>query len=107
MALPQLYNHVTLRSYDTIRYIDGKPEGYGGASPFSIALNGLVTRNVGQLVHTFSVVGKWKEHDLEELGKVGQIPDSSILLNTVVRLAIDKMAKLESFRYFISYILIE
>lgn len=101
MCLPQLYSRVSLHSYDHIRFIraDKRPEGWGGASPFSMGLNALVTRNVACYVKTFKVWGKWKDIDLEECSKVGRVPDASMMLNLLVRTAIDKMPVLESFWY--------
>lgn len=64
-----------------------------------MGLNGLISRNVGGLVRSFKISGEWKEYDLEEFTRVGRIPDNSMMLNMVVRMAIEKMEKLESFRY--------
>ncbi|KMU74157.1 hypothetical protein CISG_04086 [Coccidioides immitis RMSCC 3703] len=50
MTLPQLYKNITLTSYDKIRYRDDLPEGCGSASPFSMGLNAIVTRNVASLI---------------------------------------------------------
>ena len=99
MALPLLYKNVTLTSYDKIRYnTDDLPEGYGSASPFSMGLNAVVTRNVASLVRSFRLRGEWREDGLEEHARVGRVPDSSMMLNITVRAAVDKMASLESFR---------
>ncbi len=99
MTLPQLYTHVTLNSYTHIRYdSDGRPEGCGSASPLSMGLNGLISRNVAGLVRSFKIRGEWKEYDLEEFAKVGRVPDNSMMMNMVVRAAVEKMEKLESFR---------
>ena len=68
-------------------------------SPFTMALNGLVSRSVSNYVRRFEVCGEWKEHELVECSKVGRVPDSSMLLNSLVRVAIDKMAGLDEFRY--------
>ena len=100
MTLPQLYSRVTLRSYAYIRYgSDERPEGCGSASPLAMGLNGLISRNLGGLVRSFKISGDWKEYDLEEFTRVGRIPDNSMMLNMVVRMAVEKMEKLESFRY--------
>ena len=101
MTLPQLYSNVSLRSYDYIRYCehDGRPEGCGMGSPFTMGLNGLVSRSVADYVRTFEVCGEWKEHDLAAYAKVGRVPDDSMLLNSLVRVAIEKMSVLEDFRY--------
>ena len=100
MTLPQLYTKISLHSYSYIRYskTQGRPEGHGGASPFSMALNTLVTRNVVGYVKSFRLWGSWKEHDLEECAAVGRVPDDSMLLNCLVRAIIDRMPVLESFR---------
>lgn len=99
MALPQLYRDFTLTSYDKIRYRDEFVEGCGSASPFSMALNAVVTRNVGGLVRSLTLRGEWRENELEEHARVGRVPDSSMMLNIVVRAAVDKMPGLESVRY--------
>lgn len=101
MTLPQLYATVSLRSYDYIRYSrqSGRPDGCGMASPFSMGLNGLATRNVAGYVKRFRVYGQWKEYDVDECAKVGRVPDGSMLLNGLVRVAVEKMGVLDSFRY--------
>ncbi|MCJ1281510.1 hypothetical protein MMC26_000830 [Xylographa opegraphella] len=99
MCLPALYADVSLHSYDHIRYseVDNRPEGSGGASPFSMGLNAIVTSNVSGYIKRFKVWGKWKEYDLEECAKVGRVPDSSMMLNLLVRAAVDRMPALETF----------
>ncbi|KAF6222336.1 hypothetical protein HO133_001422 [Letharia lupina] len=101
IGLPQLYSNVSLRSYDYIRYSrrDGRPDGCGMASPFSMGLNGLVARNVAGYVKHFEVCGEWKEHELEEHAKVGRVPDETMMLNSLVRAAVEKMAVLDSFSW--------
>lgn len=101
MGLPQLYKHLTLTSYETIRYRGDEPEGLGSASPFSMGLNAIVTRPYGALVRTIVLRGEWREHELDEHARVGRVPDSSMMLNIAVRAAVDKMTELESFRYVI------
>lgn len=100
MTLPQLYSNVSLHSYDYIRYspVDGRPEGCGGATPFMRGLNALVTGKVAGYVKTFRVWGEWREHDLEECAKVGRVPDGAMMLSTLIRVALDRMSMLESFR---------
>jgi hypothetical protein len=98
MTLPQLHEKVSLHSYAKVRYIDGVPEGCGAASPFSMGLNGLVTRNVAGLVRSFRLWGEWREHDVEEHARFGRVPENSMMLNVVVRAAVDKMEKLNAFR---------
>ena len=101
MTLPQLYINVSLRSYDSIRYCgrEGRAQGCGMASPFSMGLNGLVSRNVAGYVRNFEVTGQWKEHDVLEHSRVGRVPDESMMLNILVRVAVEKMVVLDSFRY--------
>ncbi|EEH34505.2 hypothetical protein PAAG_05554 [Paracoccidioides lutzii Pb01] len=96
MTLPLLYKDLSLTSYDKIRYRDEIAEGCGSASPFSMALNAVVTRNVGGLVRSLTLRGHWREDELEEHARVGRVPDSSMMLNIVVRAAVDKMSALES-----------
>lgn len=98
MTLPKLYQHVTLRSYADIRYSNGRPEGYGSGSPFSMGLNGLVTRNTAGYVKSWRLLGEWKESDVDDFSK-GRVPDNSMMLNIVVRAAMDKMTSLENFRH--------
>ncbi|KAK2873615.1 hypothetical protein FQN49_002239 [Arthroderma sp. PD_2] len=103
MSLPQLYKNLTLTSYGRIRYNeDDLPEGYGSASPFSMGLNALVTRNMAPLVRSITLRGDWRDDGLEEHARVGRVPDSSMMLNISVRAAIDKMAGLESFSWQIN-----
>ena len=99
MTLPQLYANVSLRSYDHICYTDGKAHGCGGPSPFFMALNAIITRNVAGWVKKFKVYGEWRDNDLEECARVGRVPDNNMMLNTLVRAAIDRMPALESFTY--------
>lgn len=100
MTLPQLYKNVTLTSYGKIRYRnDDRPEGCGSASPFSMGLSALVTRNVAGLIHSLTFRGDWKEEGLQEHAMVGRVPDSSMMLNIAVRAAVDRTNGLESFRY--------
>ena len=100
MTLPQLYTTVSLRSYDYIRYCgrEGRAQGCGMASPFSMGLNGLVSRNVAGYVRNFKVTGDWKEHDVEEYWKAGRVADDNMMLNTLIRVAVEKMAAIDSFR---------
>ncbi|KAK5148771.1 hypothetical protein LTR04_000528 [Oleoguttula sp. CCFEE 6159] len=101
MTLPQLYEKVSLRSYAEIRYVNGRPEGYGSGSPFSMGLNSLVTKNMASFVRNLRIWGEWKETDLDELSQ-GRVPDTTMMLNIVVRAAVDKMVKLESFSWELS-----
>ena len=64
-----------------------------------MGLYGLVSRNIAGYVRNFEVCGEWREHALEEHAKVGRVPDETMMLNSLVRVAVEKMAVLESFRY--------
>ena len=68
------------------------------ASPFSIGLNGLVSRNVAGYVKNFQVHGEWKEYGAEEHAKAGRLTDGNMMLNTLVRVAVERMGSLHSFR---------
>lgn len=96
MTLPLLYTKVTLRSYDCIRYSpdDGRPEGWGMGSPFVMGLNGLALRKVAEYVQILRLVGECNELDVEECSKNGRVPDSSMMLNTLVRVAIERCTSL-------------
>ena len=94
MALPQLYESVTLRSYPEVRRVNGRVEGIGSASSMCMALNGLSTTQCAVFVKHFCVTGQWKE---TEEYKQGRIPDSTMLLSIVARNAVDKMSNLQSF----------
>lgn len=96
MTLPRLYEHVTLRSHAEIRYVDGRPEGFGGGSPFSSGLNTLVSRNFGDYVQLIRVVGEWREHDVDDY-KQGRVPDNSMVLQIALRAALDRMKNLTAF----------
>lgn len=96
MTLPRLYEKVTLHSYADIRYVDGRPEGYGNGSPFAMGLNTLVSRNFGEYIQTFRVMGDWREHDVDDY-KQGRVPDNSMILQVAMRAALDKMKNLKAF----------
>ncbi|KAK8248560.1 hypothetical protein IWZ00DRAFT_439533 [Phyllosticta capitalensis] len=99
MALPRLYEKVTLRSYSELRYKEnGRPEGFGSGSPFTMGLNGLVTKNVSRYVRSFRLVGDWRESDIDDFAK-GRVPDNSMMLNIAVRAALDRMDKMEHFSW--------
>ncbi|KAM0706136.1 hypothetical protein Q7P35_006685 [Cladosporium inversicolor] len=98
MALPQLYERVALHSYPDIRYVDGRPEGYGSGSPFMMALNGLVTKNHAGVVRDFRIWGEWREVGVEAFSK-GRVPDNSMMLNMMLRMCVTRMAKLRSFSW--------
>ncbi|GAB7363946.1 hypothetical protein MBLNU230_g4508t1 [Neophaeotheca triangularis] len=101
MTLPQLYQKVSLRSYSEIRYVNGRPEGFGSGSPFMMALNGLVTKNHAALVEELRLWGGWKELGQEDFAK-GRVPENSMMLNILLRSATDKMSKLRTFSWELS-----
>ena len=68
-----------------------------------MGLNGLATRNVTGYVRNFEICGNWKEHEPQEHAKAGRVPDESMMMNTLVRVAMEKMVVLESFRFVYSY----
>lgn len=68
-------------------------------SPFSMGLNGLVSRNVAGYVKRFKILGEWKEYELEDYSKVGRVTDGSMMLSILIRVAIEKMIVLDSFRF--------
>lgn len=98
MTLPQLYQHVALHSYPEIKYVNGRPEGFGSGSPFMMALNGLATKSYAGVVEDFRLWGDWKEMGVEDFTK-GRVPDNSMMLNMLLRVCVDKMAKLQSFSW--------
>ena len=98
MTLPRLYEQVTLRSYADIRYVNGRPEGYGYGSPFAMGLNTLVSRNFTEYVQSFRVIGEWREHDVDDYSK-GRVPDNSMILQVALRAALDRMKNLQAFAY--------
>jgi hypothetical protein len=98
LNLPRLYENVTLRSYPEIRYFEGQPEGFGAGSPFAMGLDGLVSRPVAGYVKGLTLVGNFKEHRQDEFEK-GRVPDNTMMLNIVIRAAIDRTDKLERFKW--------
>ncbi|KAF2718100.1 hypothetical protein K431DRAFT_322657 [Polychaeton citri CBS 116435] len=98
MTLPQLYTKVHLHSYGDLRYVNGRPEGFGSGSPFMMALNGLVVKEHGKLVQEMRLWGKWREVGVEEFG-LGRVPDNTMMLNSLLRVAVDRMSKLETFSW--------
>jgi hypothetical protein len=98
MTLPHLWKSVTLKAYKTIHYRGDLPEGFGGASPFSMGLNALVTRNVSKLVRSLTLEGDFGVGDQDEFAKAGRVSESGMLLNIAVRAAIDQCIHLTSFR---------
>lgn len=98
MTLPQLYRTVALHSYPDIKYVNGRPEGFGSGSPFMMALNGLATKNYASVVQHWRLWGEWNEVGNEEYSK-GRVPDNSMLLNMMLRVCVDKMTRLRSFSW--------
>ncbi|KIW21592.1 hypothetical protein PV08_02172 [Exophiala spinifera] len=99
MTLPQLWKHVVLRSHCAVHYRDDVPEGLGSASPFSMGLNALVTRNVAALVSSLVLEGDYKSLDLEEYSRAGRVSESTMILNIAIRAAINQCIQLEKFRW--------
>ncbi|KIX08782.1 uncharacterized protein Z518_03439 [Rhinocladiella mackenziei CBS 650.93] len=99
MTLPHLWKCVDLKSYSSIRYKDDVPEGFGSASPFSMGLNALVTRNVSTLVRSLGLEGEFGASDLYEYSRVGRVSESTMILNIAVRAAVDQCVHLEKFRW--------
>ena len=96
MTLPSLYTNVSLHSYPDIRYVDGRPEGFGSGSPFLMALNGLATGSYANLVKELKLWGQCRELGVEDFAK-GRVPETSMMLSIVVRAAVDKMTQIQSF----------
>jgi hypothetical protein len=63
-----------------------------------MALQGLAVRSLGGLVREFELKGEWKEYDIDAHIQAGRIPDHTMMLSMVIRSAVDKMDKLQSFR---------
>ena len=87
-----------LRSYNSIRFKDDVPEGFGSASPFSMGLNALVTRSVAALVRSLTLEGDFGGSDLNEFSKAGRVSEYGMVLNIAVCAAIDRCSRLEKFR---------
>lgn len=96
LALPRLYERVTLRAYSSIRYVNDRPEGFGGGSPFSTGLDALISspNNVAQYVKELHLCGNWKEIDMDDFSK-GRVPDNSMILNVAIKAALVRAANLE------------
>lgn len=98
MCSPQLYEKVSLHSYAEMRYIAGRPEGFGSGSPFMMGLNGLVTGTQAQVVQELRLWGEWREVGVEEFAQ-GRVPDNSMMLNILLRASVDRMVKLRAFAW--------
>ncbi|KAK5045536.1 hypothetical protein LTR84_009154 [Exophiala bonariae] len=99
MTVPHLWRSVTLTSYTSIRYKDDVPEGFGSASPFSMGLNALVTRNVSNLVRSLRLMGDFGGSDQQENSKAGRISEYGMILNIAVSAALEKCTQVEDFRW--------
>lgn len=97
MALPKLYDKISLRSYSQIQYENGRPKGIGNGSPFAVGLSALVGGSAAQYARRFYVSGDWTSATVDDYLQ-GQVPDADMMLNVSMRAAIDKMARLEDFR---------
>ncbi|OQO08774.1 hypothetical protein B0A48_05664 [Cryoendolithus antarcticus] len=98
MCFPQLYQTVSLHSYAEIRYLNGRPEGFGSGSPLMMALNGLVTGTQAAVVQSLRLWGEWQEVGVEDFAK-GRVPDNGMMLNILLRACVDKMPKLQHFAW--------
>jgi hypothetical protein len=98
MTIPKLWERVTLRSYAELRYIDGRPEGFGGGSPFAMGLSSLVCGNNSSYVKYLRLVGEYQERDVEEYSK-GRVPNNAMMMNISLRAAIDRLPLLETFKF--------
>lgn len=108
MALPLLWKNVSLISSGEVRRKkcthDGEmkdvPEGVGGASPFAMGLNAMVTHpNVGKLIRRLSLAGDYGEGDpeVQRCSKAGRVSEIAMMLNICVRAAVDRCTELEEF----------
>ena len=99
MCLPNLYSHVKLKSYDHVRISPetARPEGCGMGSPFVMGLNALAIRDVACFVKIFEVTGRYKEPGAEDYASVGRVADGGMMINILVRIAIDRMPLLHTF----------
>ena len=63
-----------------------------------MGLDGLVSRPIAGYVKGLTLIGNFKEHKEDEFEK-GRIPDNTMMLNIVIRAAIEKTDKLERFHW--------
>lgn len=61
-----------------------------------MGLNTLVSRSFTDYVQNFKLLGDWREHDKEDY-KQGRVPDNSMVLQIVIRAALDRMKNLKAF----------
>lgn len=97
MTLPKLWESVTLRSYAELRYVDGRPEGFGGGSPYATGLASLVAGNNSAYVKSLRLTGEYRECDVDEYSK-GRVPNNAMMMNIALRAAIDRLSRLETFK---------
>ena len=98
MTLPQLYAKVTLHSYSTIRYVNGPTRRLWWWEPDNDGAECLVTKPHANLVQELRLWGEWKELGLDDFSK-GRVPDTTMMLNILLRAATDRMTKLKSFSW--------
>ena len=55
-----------------------------------MALDGLVSRNIGAYVRQLRLEGAWNKVGIEEFER-GRVPDNTMMLNIVVKAALEKM----------------
>jgi hypothetical protein len=109
MALPLLWKNVHLRSYSGVsrkRRRDGEfketPEGMGGASPFSTALDALVTNaGTGKLLRKLIMEGEYGEGEgeLERCSRAGRVSENAMMLNICTRAALENCTELQDFHW--------
>jgi hypothetical protein len=93
---------VALHSYSSVRYrSDGTAEGVGGGSPFAMGLHGLVTKGSASLTEDLRIWGELREQYGEEEARSMRVPDQTMMLNTLLRMVVDKAERLQSFRQVI------
>lgn len=95
MTLPSLYTKVSLHSYPEIRYVNGRPEGFGSGSPFLMALNGLVSGGHAAMVKELRLWGELREPRIEEFAK-GRVPDNYVMLNTILKSIVARTSQIET-----------
>jgi hypothetical protein len=92
-----MWEHVVLRSYADLRYVNGRPEGYGGGSPFTMGLGALVAGNHSQYVRSLSLTGSFREAADDEYLK-GRVPASTMMLSISLRAALERLDLLDTFK---------
>jgi hypothetical protein len=104
IAQPFLYRRVSLRSHGCLQLqmVESRRSGYGGPSPFNMALQGLVTRPYASLVRHLHLSGEIDEPRQEDFQR-GRVPDKTMLLSVLIGVALEKMTNLESFTWELDY----